>query len=219
MPPTSQLFAQIFENFKNFFHLKMIKKKIIINPASHNRKTKQAYFLFFPPPPPTSPPPPLQLDRKILVSVSSSWKRGCVANNTSLWRESERASVRKRGGGEWKRLEKGGNVFRDLQTGRGDAGRRFRGWILGPRGWAEAGERLLKPGRGTDSTTYIRFLPPPPPLFLSLPQWRNRDREPPCHVGLGQFREELPNCLQLLQAREQWAKRGGIGRRRTARDP
>lgn len=75
---------------------------------------------------------------------------------------SERASVRKRGGGERKRLEKGGNVFRDLQTGRGDAGRRFRGWILGPRGWAEAGERLLKPGRGTDSTTYIRFLLSPP---------------------------------------------------------
>lgn len=42
---------------------------------------------------------------------------------------------------------------------------------------------------------------PPPLLFLSLPQWRNRDREPPCHVGLGQFREELPNCLQLLHKR------------------
>lgn len=157
------------------------------------------------------PLPPLlplsKFDRKIL-GVNSSWKRRCVANNTSLWRESERASEREKE--RWRGEEEVGNVFRDLQTDRGDAGRRFRGWILGPRG--EAGGRLLKPGRGTDSTTYIRFSLLPPP-FLSLSQWRNRDREPPCHVGLGQFREELPNCLQLLH------KRTMSKERRMARDP
>lgn len=110
---------------------------------------------------------------------------------------SERASVRKRGGGERKRLEKGGNVFRDLQTGRGDAGRRFRGWILGPRGWAEAGERLLKPGRGTDSTTYIRFLlslPPSTPLLISASVTEPRSRTAlSCWLGtVSRGTSELP---------------------------
>lgn len=165
------------------------------------------------------PLPPLlplsKFDRKIL-GVNSSWKRRCVANNTSLWRESERASEREKE--RWRGEEEVGNVFRDLQTDRGDAGRRFRGWILGPRG--EAGGRLLKPGRGTDSTTYIRFfLLPPLSLLISASVTEPRSRTAlSCWLGtVSRGTSELPaaSAQENNEQREEngtWSIKAGFSR-------
>lgn len=158
--------------------------KKIISLASHKNKRYPSPPLF----------PLSKFDRKIL-GVNSSWKRGCVANNTSLWRESERASARKRGGGERKRLEMYLGICRPTEVTQDDGfGDGF--WVRGGRQaggyWNRVVALTVRPTYDSPSS-----LSP----FLSPPQWRNRDREPPCHVGLGQFREELPNCLQLLHKR------------------
>lgn len=197
----------------------MIKKKKIINPASHNRKTKQAYFLFFPP-----PPPPLPLHHSNSTEKFSwAWAHHGNGDVSRIIRHCDaRASERAWGregegsGRGWRRVEMYLGICRPAEVTQDDG--------FGDGFWVRGGGRRQESGYWnrvvalTVRPTYDSSSPSPP-LFLSLPQWRNRDREPPCHVGLGQFREELPNCLQLLQAREQWAKRGGIGRRRTARDP
>lgn len=98
-------------------------------------------------------------------------------------------------------------------------------WVQGAR-WRQEGGYWNRVVALTIRPTYDSptSLPPSLPPFLSLPQWRNRDREPPCHVGLGQFREELPNCLQLLHKRTMskerrnwkengaWSIKGGFSR-------
>lgn len=116
-------------------------------------------------------------------------------------RVSERTSVRKRGGGERKRLEMYLGICRPTEVTQDDGfGDGF--WVRGAR-WRQEGGYWNRVVALTVRPTYDSptSLPPSLPPFLSLPQWRNRDREPPCHVGLGQFREELPNCLQLLHKR------------------
>lgn len=122
-------------------------------------------------------------------------------------RVSERASARKRGGGERKRLEMYLGICRPTEVTQDDGfGDGF--WVRGGRQaggyWNRVVALTVRPTYDSSSS----LLSP----FLSPPQWRNRDREPPCHVGLGQFREELPNCLQLLH------KRTMSKERRMARD-
>lgn len=139
-------------------------------------------------------------------------------------RVSERTSVRKRGGGERKRLEMYLGICRPTEVTQDDGfGDGF--WVQGAR-WRQEGGYWNRVVALTVRPTYDSptSLPPSLPPFLSLPQWRNRDREPPCHVGLGQFREELPNCLQLLHKRTMskerrnwkengaWSIKGGFSR-------
>lgn len=58
-----------------------------------------------------------------------------------------------------------------------------------------------KPGRGTDSTTYIRFHRPAHPLLICASQFVSDgaaiDLRLPRHIGSGQFREELSNWPKI----------------------
>lgn len=123
-------------------------------------------------------------------------ERGCVARIIRRYNMVVRTKGReteREGWGGW-------NVFRDLQTGRGDAGRWFRGWILGLRGWDVTGMRRNRVVALTVRPTYDSTAPHT--LFLSVllslsvtePRSTSASSR---HIGSGQFREELSNWPKI----------------------